>query len=133
MKKLSPDNYLSPLSASEMYKNGAIIIDVREEFEFTDRGIAGDRIFNFPLKTLPEHCSQIPSKNDILLVCMVGFCSEKAAKILISHKFKNIFIIQGGLLAWSDEGLPMYSNPEKIPDELSGHTCNCSKKEKESL
>lgn len=128
MKKTIADSYISPLHAFELYKNGAIVVDVREEFEFADKGISGDRVFNFPISSFDELCMQIPANTEVIIVCVVGLCSEKAAEILISKKFKNVHIVQGGILAWSDEGLPMYTNPQKLPDELSEHRCTCGNK-----
>ncbi len=125
MKTIQPENYISPQKAQELHSKGAIIIDVREEFEFSDKGIDLSGVFNFPYKCLKEQYSQIPIHKDIILVCAVGFSSEKAAKFLYSMKFKHIFIMQGGILAWSDDGLPMYTRPEALPDELDSHQCNC--------
>lgn len=125
MKTIQPENYISPIQAHDLHSKGAIIIDVREEFEFSDKGIDLPGVFNFPLKTFKEQCAQIPLQNTIIVACAVGFSSEKAAKILIAQKYKQVFVIQGGILAWSDEGLPMYTHPETLPDELDSHQCNC--------
>lgn len=126
MKTNLRDCYISPLQAKEKHTNGAIIIDVREEFEFTDKGIDLQRVFNFPLSKLSQQYTQIPKKEKIIIACTVGLCSEKAADILTTNGIKQVSILQGGILAWSDEGLPIYVKPEALPDELSGHTCNCA-------
>jgi rhodanese-related sulfurtransferase len=126
MKSIQPEFYLSPLQVKDYHLNGALIIDVREAFEFADKGIDLPNVFNFPLSTLKENHKQIPEKKTLIVVCTVGFCSDKAAKILINNGFKQVFILQGGLLNWSDEGLAMYTNPENIPDDITPHQCNCS-------
>jgi len=120
------NSYISPLQAYERHTNGAVIIDVREEFEFADKGIDLLRVFNFPLSKLSQQHQQIPKKEKIIIVCTVGLCSEKAADILTSNGIKQVSILQGGILAWSDEGLPIYVKPEALPDELSEHTCGCN-------
>jgi len=125
METLVPESYLSPQQAFEMQSKGALIIDVREEFEFADKGIDLPQVYNFPLQKLEEQYLQIPKKKPLILVCAIGFSSEKAAKILLKKGLKQLFILQGGILAWSDEGLPIYTNPETLPDELSSHSCNC--------
>jgi len=128
METLVPESYISPQQAFELHSKGALIIDVREEFEFADKGIDLAQVFNFPLQKLEEQYLQIPKKKPLVLVCAIGFCSEKAAKILLKKGLKHISILQGGILAWSDEGLPIYTNPEILPEELSSHSCNCDKK-----
>jgi rhodanese-related sulfurtransferase len=125
METLVPESYISPQQAFDMQSKGALIIDVREEFEFADKGIDLPQVYNFPLQKLEEQYLQIPKKKPLILVCAIGFCSEKAAKILFKKGMKHIFILQGGILAWSDEGFPVYTNPETLPDELSSHSCSC--------
>ncbi len=125
MKTIQPESYITPQKAHELHRDGAIIIDVREEFEFSDKGIDLSGVFNFPLKSLKEQYTQIPIQNTIILACAVGFSSEKAAKFLTSMKYKQVYIIQGGILAWSDDGFPIYNRPETLPDELDSHQCNC--------
>ena len=128
MVTLVPESYVSPHQAFNLHSKGALIIDVREEFEFADKGIDLSLVFNFPLQQLEEQYLQIPKKKTLIIVCAVGFCSDKAAKILLKKGMKHVFILQGGILAWSDEGLPMYVNPESLPEEFSCK-CTCDKKQ----
>lgn len=130
METLVPESYISPIQAFELHSKGAIIIDVREEFEFADKGIDMAQVYNFPLPKLDELYSQIPSKKALIIVCAVGLCSDKAAQKLLKKGLKPIYILQGGILAWSDEGLPVYTHPEPIPEELSSCKCNCDKTKK---
>ena len=127
MKTIDPENYLSPLQVLDYHTKGALIIDVREAFEFADKGIDLPRVFNFPLKTIENQYKQIPEKKTLIVVCAVGFSSEKAARILLNKGFKHVYILQGGILSWSDEGLAMFTNPEVIPDDLGDHKCECDK------
>ncbi len=90
METLVPESYLSPQQAFEMQSKGALIIDVREEFEFADKGIDLPQVYNFPLQKLEEQYLQIPKKKPLILVCAIGFSSEKAAKILLKKGLKQL-------------------------------------------
>lgn len=121
MKSILPESYIAPSQALELHQNGALIIDVREEFEFADKGIDLPGVCNFPMNSLNENYKQIPDNRPLIIVCAVGFSSEKAGDILVNQGFKDVYILQGGILSWSDEGFPMYTS-----EQLNDHKCKCN-------
>lgn len=103
--------FLSPKEALAWMEthSDALIIDVREESEFLEHGrlpgatnlsqLAGEQI----LRKLDDE----PRDRPILIYCALGARSEWFAADLEATGFKNLHLLQGGLHAWKDAGLPL--------------------------
>jgi len=87
--------------------SGVTLIDARTPEEFDEGHIPG--AINVPIVDLAEFAKKLSSTSDPLLVTMCGSSGRgaKAAAILDSHGVKNILILDGGLKAWKDAGLPV--------------------------
>ena len=83
----------------------AIIIDVREDSEWQAEHIAG--AIHIPLKQLEERLAELkPYQNEkIITQCRSGMRSAKAAELLQSSGFNNVYNMEGGLNAWQKQGL----------------------------
>lgn len=83
------------------------LIDARtfEEFEEGHVPVA----INVPIANLTEFATRSDDSNDGVIVTMCGSTGrgEKAAAILASHGLENVFVLEGGLKAWRDAGLPV--------------------------
>lgn len=95
----------------KMSNNEAILIDVREPDEWASTGS-------------PKGCKQIALQNPdlvseilsaaggdknvpILLCCKAGMRGEKAGQLLMASGVSNIKNVEGGVLQWISEGLPI--------------------------
>tara|TARA_B100000945_G_scaffold309020_1_gene299418 strand:- start:484 stop:873 length:390 start_codon:yes stop_codon:yes gene_type:complete len=91
-------------------KNGASIIDVREEVELNKKGMIKSAIhiprglieFTLSLNSV-DNPNNISENSTILVYCAGGFRSALAAKTLIDLGFKNVFNI-GGFDEWVING-----------------------------
>ena len=91
-------------------KNGASIIDVREEAELNKKGMIKSAIhiprglieFTLSLNSV-DNPNNISENSTILVYCAGGFRSALAAKTLIDLGFKNVFNI-GGFDEWVING-----------------------------
>lgn len=77
-------------------ENGAIILDVRTEKEFTMGHIDGS--INISLGTIRKRYTELDTNKTYITCCSHGLRSVKVEKILKEKGFKNVF--NGG--AWSD-------------------------------
>lgn len=108
---------LSPLQAFKLCQEGAILVDVREEY------LNRFKIFNVPglifcpKKKLPEFLADFPVDKPLIIADASGIHSPEAVKMLIENGFKGSCAnLSGGLVDWEHSGLPVavdYS--EKIP------------------
>lgn len=83
----------------------AMIVDVREEWEFKQGHARGAR--NIPLSQLGQCLSEIPGDRDILLMCRSGHRSLQAAKFLQQQNVERVVNVSGGMLSWEMHRLPM--------------------------
>ncbi|MDN4094596.1 MULTISPECIES: rhodanese-like domain-containing protein [Bacillales] len=85
---------------SKQFTNNSkkVIIDVREPREYENGYIPG--AINIPLSQIKGRMKDIPTDKDIFLYCQSGMRSKQAARILTKGGFKNLFNLQGGIMAW---------------------------------
>lgn len=98
------------ISCEELQKNISHVrmIDVRRPDEFT--GELG-HIKNADLCTLETHfANSIPSyaKEDVyVFICRSGMRSSKATAHALSLGFKQVYNLEGGMIAWNAKNLPV--------------------------
>ena len=71
--------------------NPPLLVDVREPEEFSRFNIGG---VNWPIKTLPQHLTELLSHPDVILCCQSGVRSRKAyeflSEALPTHHFRHL-------------------------------------------
>lgn len=119
---------LSPLQAYKLCQEGAIIVDVREEYlnRFKIFDVSG--LIFCPKKLIPELIADLPVDKPLIIADASGIHSPGAVKILMESGFKgNCANLSGGLVDWEHAGLPVVIN---YNERLSGQ-CVCQLKPKE--
>jgi len=88
----------------EIHTSGApVIIDVREKREFTRGHIPQAK--SIPLLKLFGDISQVPKDQPVVFVCLGGRRSTRATYALSRQGYKNLRVLDGGMLAWEAAGL----------------------------
>jgi len=85
------------------------LIDVRETFEYEIARIDGARLI--PLGEIAERADELPRDRPIVVHCHSGRRSAEAVRLLQQRGFGNIYNLEGGIDAWSDQidpGVPKY-------------------------
>ena len=85
--------------------DGAILIDVREPWEFEQASIPGAVLI--PLGEIPERIAEIPDDRDVYVHCRLGGRSAKAVEFLRAHGRPRARNVAGGIDAWREAGLPV--------------------------
>ena len=109
--RLSKDNFMalivtpslrtvSPDIAQVMAKNGAQIIDVRNESEHQLCAIPNSTLL--PLPELSHHLNHFDKETEYLILCAVGLRASVAALLLGQHNIKAT-VIEHGLKNWTFE------------------------------
>jgi rhodanese-related sulfurtransferase len=84
----------------------SILIDVREAFECKGKIIKGS--VNIPSTGNLDSAADTIDKNcSLFLYCTTGYRSKRAAIFLYSKGFRKLYSLDGGLVAWKDEGFPV--------------------------
>lgn len=78
-------------------EHGAIIIDVREPFEWADGTLPDSQLI--PMASLAQDASNMDKTEAVLLVCRSGRRSQHAAMLLKQLGFTSVGNLAGGLVA----------------------------------
>ncbi|PHR19088.1 MAG: hypothetical protein COA38_19885 [Fluviicola sp.] len=96
MKYLSVEEVYKEVEAGKM-----VILDVREQYEFE---ICSIEALQIPMDELFDRLNEIPTETTVAVMCRSGKRAEAVANILITeHDFKNIVVMDGGILAWIEK------------------------------
>ena len=96
---LAPERVAELLSAGE-----AQVVDVREPYEYEAGHIAGVR--HIELERLAGRAEEIDRSRPVVFHCRLGIRSAMAAQAFRAAGY-DAFNMEGGLVAWTDSGLPL--------------------------
>jgi len=97
---------ISPKEASTLTaEKKAVIIDVRQDDEWNAGHIAG--AVHIPLNQLDARLPELQQYKDTTVItqCQSGKRSLKALEVLKSSGFSKVSSMDGGIVAWSKDGL----------------------------
>lgn len=94
---------ISPQDAQGLVAKGAVLIDVREPYEFGSEHIEG--AINMPLSSIAGKTVGKAGET-IIFLCKSGARTNMAAKQLELASKGKTMIMGGGLMAWKLQGLP---------------------------
>jgi len=77
------------------------LIDVREPFEVEIAQIDGAKLI--PLGQIAERTDELQREHTIVVHCHSGQRSAEAVRLLQQRGFTNVYNLEGGIDAWSDE------------------------------
>ena len=88
----------------------AVIVDVRDSGEWRTTGIPTGAVtysLNEQLRqSLPPE-DLLPKDKEIFVICNSGNRSQEASQILIDNGYSDVVNIDGGIIAWVNNGLPI--------------------------
>ena len=85
------------MDAREAFK----LIDVREPFEYEIARIDGAKLI--PLGEIAERADELQREQMIVVHCHSGQRSAQAVRLLQQRGFTNVYNLEGGIDAWSDQ------------------------------
>lgn len=99
-----PDVGVGPREAVALLAEAAVLVDVREEYEWEAGHVAG--AVHLPLGLVPTRLDDLPRDRRIVVVCRSGRRSAGVTDLLTASAFDAVNL-DGGLLAWVEAGLPL--------------------------
>lgn len=98
---------IDPAQAQAMFRQGTLILDVREPHEYAEAHAPGSLLV--PLGQIPVRANEFRAfeNRPIILICRSGKRSGAAAEMLAQMGFKSVYNVQGGIIAWEKAGLPL--------------------------
>jgi rhodanese-related sulfurtransferase len=100
---------ISVADAYAKHEAGAYILDVRQPEEWNQAHIAGATLI--PLGELESRLSEVPSDQEVVVVCRSGNRSQQGRDILKNAGFEQVTSMAGGVTQWQAAGYPTVSGP----------------------
>ncbi len=100
---------VSVTDAAERFDQGAFLLDVRTVEEWNQGHINGAVLI--PLDELRSRISEVPTDQDVLIICRSGNRSGQARDLLRASGLKRTTSISGGINEWIAKGLPVVTGP----------------------
>jgi rhodanese-related sulfurtransferase len=113
--------HLSPQETYELCRQGAIIVDVRENYMNRFKMFDVDEIIFCPYSILEENYQDFPKDKALIFADATGIHSKEAVLFLKDKGLKNMANMAGGLVEWERDGLPLKIDKT---ERLSG-SCAC--------
>jgi len=89
-------------------ENNVVIIDVREQEEYDEEHIPGSHLY--PLSRFEADLIPDPQGKKLVFHCRAGMRSHRACQTFLeSFSDREIYNLEGGILAWRNAGYPTKS------------------------
>lgn len=112
---LNPTAFNQKISTSP----DAVILDVRTPEEFAGGFIDKAININYAGPDFQAEISKLDKNKTYLVYCLSGKRSASAADYMRSNGFKDVINLDGGILAWQGNNLPLVSNSAPVADKIS--------------
>lgn len=121
---------LTPRDAyDEAINNGAVLVDVREDYLTGYKQFDVPDIFYYPLSTLELKLNEIRKDVPLIIADSAGLMSHNAMLILMENGYDNTANLAGGIVEWERDGLPLKTD---TMEQLDG-SCMCQLKPRNKL
>lgn len=101
----------------------AVIIDVRKPEEFKGGSIPKAINIDFEDDYFQLHAKQLDASKTYFIYCLSGTRSNLAADFLRKNGFKKVYELDGGMLAWRNNDLPiLYQGQVDLADKISNES-----------
>jgi rhodanese-related sulfurtransferase len=101
--------YVNAAELNDMLQDGdkdILVLDVRSPAEYVHDGhIEGAQLL--PLQQLAQKAGELPTEQEIVVVCRSGNRSMVACRQMAQFGFSNVKNFSGGMIAWQTAGLPV--------------------------
>jgi rhodanese-related sulfurtransferase len=98
-----PQGYenIAPGEFSEMMKNGAVVIDVRQPDELREGSIPGHKMISMKDPDFFQQLQGLEKGPAYLLYCKTGIRSAQTCKALADLGHEKVYNLSGGIVAWN--------------------------------
>jgi rhodanese-related sulfurtransferase len=115
---------ICPTKTQQWIKDGALLVDVRENDEVVQLGYDVPNLLHIPLTQFEERFQEIPKDKPVVLVCKSGGRSLRATGFLVNHGYENVVNMKHGIIRWVQKGFPTKGDTTSVSS--SEKSCNCS-------
>ena len=102
--------FLGPKEALASLQEGAVLLDLRTDDLVEMKAFRVPEAIHIPHRELPDLVSELPTLRPLILADTAGVFTKDAAHLLLDLGFSDVACLNGGMLAWDQEGLPLDPN-----------------------
>ena len=96
--------------SSKISQPGVVTLDVRTPAEFAEGYIEGARLIDFQSGNFENEIAILDKNATYAVYCRSGNRSGQAVKVMQDAGFANVFNMNGGVIEWTNAGLPLVRN-----------------------
>ena len=96
--------------SKKITESGVVILDVRTPGEFAEGYIEGARMIDFQGGSFETEIASLDKNATYAVYCRSGNRSGQAVKIMQDAGFPNLFNLEGGVIDWANQGMPLVNN-----------------------
>jgi len=97
----------TPAESFKLCKEGALIVDVREEYLTVFKMFKVEGIIYLPFSDLEKSWQQLPKDKPLIVADSVSIKSREAVVFLTQKGLHNVANMAGGIVDWERDGLPV--------------------------
>jgi rhodanese-related sulfurtransferase len=96
--------------SNKITESGVVILDVRTPGEFAEGYIEGARMIDFQGGSFETEIASLDKNATYAVYCRSGNRSGQAVKIMQDAGFLNLINLEGGVIDWANQGMPLVNN-----------------------
>ncbi|MFO7970873.1 MAG: rhodanese-like domain-containing protein [Desulfobacterales bacterium] len=115
--------HISPREAFEQLNNNAVLlVDVRDKDEYDVERVGLPNVKHYPMTEIVDSLENLPKAVLLITMDTLGERGTKVANLLNRQQFSRVANLDGGIVRWKAENLPV----EDILPSACGGCCGCS-------
>ena len=99
--------HLSPKEAYHEIQQGALLLDIREDYDTDYKKFNVPEVLYCPYRHFDECSNRIPKNRALIVAASTSLRSKKIVEKLIALGFSTIANLNGGMVDWERDGLPI--------------------------
>jgi len=98
---------VNAVTAHQMINKGALLVDIREWEEIEMIAFDMENRVMLPQSELANRFFELPADKEIIVGCHSGRRSLEVARFLMLQNFRAVYLLEGGIDAWQEQGFPV--------------------------
>lgn len=98
---------VTPREAYAAYIMGSVLVDLRDSRDAHYKAVNLKNLVSLPFSELDKRYRELPGDKPVMLLSGIGNKGRVAAHFLLEKGYTNIALVDGGMRAWEEEGLPV--------------------------
>jgi rhodanese-related sulfurtransferase len=96
--------------SQKITETGVVTLDVRTPGEFAEGHIEGAQLIDFQSGNFENEIASLDKNATYAVYCRSGNRSGQAVKVMHDAGFHNVYNLNGGVIDWTNAGLPLVNN-----------------------